>query len=52
MIAQKHIAFHVEGTLGDEACAVAGGRVLIVVQGKGAARVEDLKEEERGRKSW
>jgi hypothetical protein len=45
MVAQKQVAFLVERPMGDEACAVAGGRVLVVVQGKCAACVKDLIEE-------
>jgi len=45
MIAQIYFAFFIEGTLGDEACAVAWGRVFVVVQDKGVARVKNLFEE-------
>ena len=44
MVAQKDFAFLVEGTLGDEAYPVALGRVLVIVQGKDAAGVENLME--------
>lgn len=42
MIAQKDVTFLVKSMLGDEACAVAAGGVLVFVQGKGAAGVKYL----------